>query len=88
MGERLAKDVEALFKAKVEQRPEWHRMMQKRGLSAKEAPAMLAVLFGALKEAVVYVAREVDDPPPWRRCVDRSARRLQRPLQTGDGRSA
>jgi hypothetical protein len=63
MGERLAKDVEALFKAKVEQRPEWHRMMQKRGLSAKEAPAMLAVLFGALKEAVVYVAREVDDPP-------------------------
>lgn len=63
MGERLAKDVEALFTARVEQRPAWRRMMQKRSISPQEAVPLLVELFGALKEAVVYVAREVDDPP-------------------------
>ncbi len=63
MGERLAKDVEALFTARVEQRPAWRRMMQKGSISPQEAVPLLVELFGALKEAVVFVAREVDDPP-------------------------
>jgi hypothetical protein len=63
MGERLAKEVDAIFKAKIEQRPPWQKMTQEGGASAADAPELLLATIGALREVVLYIAREVDDPP-------------------------
>jgi len=63
MGERLAKDVEALFAASVEQRPEWRRMRAMENIDPEDVPRVLVGLFGALMEAIIFLAREVDDFP-------------------------
>jgi hypothetical protein len=54
----LAKDVNALFKM-----PLWHKAMAEEGLSGSDAPALLGEMFGALREVVLYIASEIDDPP-------------------------
>lgn len=62
MGDRLAKEVEAIYKARPERSDEWQVAM-KEGLTIGNAPAFLVEVTAALQEALVYLAREVDDPP-------------------------
>lgn len=62
MGERLAREAESLFKAKVEQVPLWQKAMQQGGTTLAETPELLLALFGVMREVVLYVASEVDDP--------------------------
>lgn len=64
MGEQLAKDVKALLKANLEQRPEWHKAMEKGGAPTnRDAVRLLNQMFGALRETILFLAREIDDPP-------------------------
>ena len=64
MGERLAKEVQAIFRAKFEQLPSWHEGGQQAGsFSDHEVIGLLAETIGALQETVLYIAREIDDPP-------------------------
>ena len=63
MGEQLAREADALLKAKIEQIPLWHKAMQEGSTTPGETSHLLLSLFGALREVVLYVAREVDDLP-------------------------
>jgi hypothetical protein len=63
MGERLAKEVEAILRAKVEQSPIWKKGPQQGGFTPKDATMVLGDMYEALREVVVYLASEVDDPP-------------------------
>jgi hypothetical protein len=63
MGERLAKDVEALFAASVEQRPEWRRIRERGNTSPQAAVPVLVEMLTAMKTALLFIAREVDDAP-------------------------
>jgi len=62
MGQRLAKDVQAIFEAKVDQDPMWHRAIAEGGLNTPEVIEFLLGLSGALREAIVYLAGELPDP--------------------------
>jgi hypothetical protein len=63
MGERLAKEADALYKAKIEQSPLWHKAMRERGLTSSEALELTIEMTSVLREVVLHIAREVEDPP-------------------------
>jgi hypothetical protein len=63
MGERLAKEVDAILKAKIEQSPLWGRAMREGGVRPEDAPRLLFAMANTLREVIIYVAREVDDLP-------------------------
>jgi hypothetical protein len=63
MGERLEKDVDAILKATTEQQPKWHRATETGGISPHDALPLLIALFGAMRDAVLFLAREIEDPP-------------------------
>lgn len=63
MGERLAKEADALFKAKVEQVPLWHKAQQEGGVTNADAPELLLAMTGVIREVVLWIAGQVDDPP-------------------------
>jgi hypothetical protein len=63
MGERLAKEVDAILKAKIEQSPLWRRAIREGGARPEDAPELLFTMANTLREVVLFVAREVDDLP-------------------------
>ncbi|HXN36415.1 MAG TPA: hypothetical protein VN892_00090 [Solirubrobacteraceae bacterium] len=63
MGERLAKEADALLKAKIEQNPLWHKAMQEGSTTPAETTKLMLALFRALQEVVLHIAREVEDLP-------------------------
>jgi hypothetical protein len=68
MGERLAHEIDALFKAKVEESPPWRKGVaasgDEVGLTEHEMTELIVHMVGAVREAVIHLAREVDDPAP------------------------
>lgn len=65
MGERLAREADAIYKAKVEQGEAWHAAFRQGGVTTEEVVPMLAEAIGALREMILFLAREVDDPAPY-----------------------
>jgi hypothetical protein len=61
MGERLAKELGAVWKAKVEQVPEFHNAMAG-GADTREVITLLLELVWQMHESMVWLAGQVDDP--------------------------
>jgi hypothetical protein len=62
MGERLAKEVDAIYKARMEQGPAWHEGFARGDFTAEEAIPLVFEAIGALHATLVHLAGQIDDP--------------------------
>ncbi len=63
MGERLAKEVEAVFRARFEQLESWNAVLRTGTLTLGELTPFMVDMTTLLRDMIIYLARQVDDPP-------------------------
>jgi hypothetical protein len=63
VGDRLAKDLDALYRAKAEQMQTWREGLDRGEIGIEDAVPVLFELCGVLKDLIVRLASEIDDPP-------------------------
>jgi hypothetical protein len=62
MGEQLARDVDRIYREKIETSTAWRRLQVGEGLIVTDTPMLMATIAGALRDALVHLARQMDDP--------------------------
>lgn len=62
MGDQLAQAVDQIFKRHVQSSDVWQRTMRTGALAPGDVAELMTVTAAALRQAVVFLARQIDDP--------------------------